>query len=442
MSRHSFTPWAALVCGLFTSQSGWAGYDFDLNGFAGSASLGAGAAVVSTHGVNFGAGRVDMRNGGQGGTRIEWQEFYLKPGFTLNYSVAPDIQLLSGASAVSATTTGDGDAGGYSRDGDGRTAIEEAYAGLQAGHWKFTAGRQDYLIGTGFIVADGNLDLFRDGAFWLAPRTAFRDSALLGYTQGSLQAQAFSLRSDDDLGDFRLNGANLDYRLGDAVTLGATGMRVTSLASPSEQLSPRDGMRVYNLRALNARLPGIDNLTLHAEYAIERGSGDGVDYAAKAWYAQGDYLFSSLPLTPLLGYRYAVFSGDDDLADHRQKAWDPLAKGYVDWSTWLIGDVVGNYLLFNSNERVGQLSLKTHLSDTLTLGGIHYQFSLDEKNFQGVAVADRRFADESVVFLDWNPQPSLHTSLAFNWVDPKAAAKEALGNESFTALEMYFTYLY
>ncbi|KID12204.1 hypothetical protein P279_29860, partial [Rhodobacteraceae bacterium PD-2] len=146
----------------------------------------------------------------------------------------------------------------------------------------------------------------------------------------------------------------------------------------------------YNLRALNAKVPGVQALTLNAEYALERGSGEGVDYDANAWYAQADYAFSTVPLTPILGYRYASFSGDDNLTDNRQKAWDSLSKGFVDWSTWLVGDVVGNYLLFNSNENVQQFSLKTHLNETLTLGAIHYQFWLDEKNYMGAPVSDRR----------------------------------------------------
>ncbi|MFP3500300.1 hypothetical protein SB759_39445, partial [Pseudomonas sp. SIMBA_059] len=80
--------------------------------------------------------------------------------------------------------------------------------------------------------------------------------------------------------------------------------------------------------------------------------------------------------------------GDDDPSDGKQQAWDPLSKGYVDWGTWLIGDVVGNYLLFNSNERVSQWALRTHLTPTLNLGGIHYQFNLDEKVLNGGAVSD------------------------------------------------------
>lgn len=442
MTRTSTSSWTLLACGILASQPAWAGYDFELGGAQGSASLAAGAANISTRGVNFGAGRVDLRSGENTGTKADWQEFYLKPGVTLNYSINPELELLGGVSAVAATTIGDGDAGGYSRSSDGSAAMEEAFVGIRMGDWQLTGGRQNYMIGTGFIVGDGNLDMFDDGAYWLAPRTAFRDSALLSYSQDSLQTQAFSLRTDDHLGDFRMSGLNLDYRLADAVTLGLTGMQVDSLVSQAQQLTPRDGMRVYNLRALDAKVPGLDDLSLHAEYALQKGSGDGVDYDAKAWYAQADYSFSNLPLTPLLSYRYAVFSGDDDLTDSRQKSWDPLSKGFIDWGTWLMGDVVGNYLLFNSNQRVSQWTAKTHLSETLTLGGIHYQFSLDEKNYFGTPVTDRRFADESVIFLDWAATPSLLTSISYNWVKPKGAAKEVFGNDTFSALEMYLTYLY
>lgn len=425
------------------SQAALAGYTFEEGDLSGEATLTAGASTVMTRNVNFGAGRVDQRNGRNGGTRVDWQEMYLKPGVTLKYGVTPDFDLIAGGSVVASRTLGDGDAGGFTRSSDGQVSTEELYAGFRAGEWTFTAGRQNYKVGTGFIVMDGNLDALDDGAYWLGPRTAFRDSGLLAWDHSALKVQAFSLRTDTQLGDYRLNGANLDYDLDGRVTLGAMAMNVDSLTRHYSTPIRRDGMHVYNLRALNGKLPGLDALTLNGEYAVQRGSGDGVDYDAKAWYAQADYAFETLPLTPVLGYRYAVFSGDDDVTDTTQKSWDPLAKGFVDWSTWLVGDVMGNYVLFNSNERVQQFSVKTRLSQTLALGAIHYQFWLDEKNYQGVAVDDRRFADESVVYLDWTPTERLYTSLSYNWVDPKAAAKQVFGNDDrFSALELYFTYRY
>lgn len=56
---------------------------------------------------------------------------------------------------------------------------------------------------------------------------------------------------------------------------------------------------------------------------------------------------------------------------------------------------------------------------------------------------DRRFADETVVFLDWTPTPSFYGSVAYNWVNAKSAAKQAFGNDKqFSALELYITYRY
>lgn len=434
----------ALAFGLASaSQVSLAGYAFEEGDLKGELSLTAGGASLSARNVNFGAGRTDLRSGHNTGESADWKEFYLKPGVTLDYRLNPDFSLLAGGSLVAATTFGDGDPGGYTASHDGRATVEEAYAGFRAGQWKLTAGRQNYLVGNGFIVMDGNLDMFGDGAYWLGPRSAFRDSALLAWDGGPLQVQAFSLRTDDHLGDYRMNGANLDYDLDGQVTLGALAMNVDALASNGAARAARDGMQVYNVRALRAKVPGIPALTLNAEYAVQRGSGDGVDYDANAWYAQADYAFEQLPLSPVLGYRYAHFSGDDDLGDNRQKSWDALSKGFIDWSTWLVGDITGNYLLFNSNENVHQFSLKTRLSDTVALGAIHYQFWLDEKNYQGMPVDSRRFADETVIYLDWTPTPQLYTSLSYNWVSAKSAARQVFGDDQrFSAVEAYFTYRY
>lgn len=426
------------------SQAALAGYTFEEGSLSGEANLTVGGATLFSRNINFGAGRTDQRTfENNGTTRANWQEVYLKPGVTLKYGINPDFDLLAGGSVVAASTFGDGDAGGYTRSSDSRVASEEAYAGFRAGEWRFTAGRQNYLVGTGFIVMDGDLDAYGDGAYWLGPRTAFRDSGILAWDHGALQAQAFSLRTDSALGDYRLNGVNLDYDLAGQATLGAMALKVDSLTREYSTPIRRDGMELTNLRVLKAKLPGLDALTLNGEYAIQRGSGDGVDYDARAWYAQADYNFAEVPLTPTLGYRYTVFSGDDDGSDNTQKSWDPLSKGFVDWSTWLIGDVMGNYVLFNSNERVQQFSLKTRLNETLSLGAIHYQFWLDEKNFQGAPVDDRRFADENVIYLDWTPTERLYTSLSYNWVTAKSAAKQVFGDDKdFSAVELYFIYRY
>ena len=441
MTRVPLLP-SLLATAVLASQSAMAGYTFQEGDLSGEVNLTAGGAAIYTRNVNFGVGRVDIRNGENTGTSADWQEAYVKPAVKFNYALNPDFDLLGGGSVVASSTFGDGDAGGFTRSSDNRVSVEEAYAGFRAGEWRFTAGRQDYMIGSGFIVMDGNLDFLDDGAFWLAPRTAFRDSAVLAWGRDALSVQAFSLRTDDHLGDYRMNGVNLDYEVPGVATFGAMAMKLDSQDRASNAATPREGMEVYNIRALNAKLPGIQDLTLNAEYAVQGGGDDGIKYDAKAWYAGAEYTFNDLPLQPVLGYRYAYFSGDENLGDNKREDWDSLSKGFIDWGTWLVGDVVGNYLLNNSNQTVHTWSLKTKLHPTLTLGAMHYQFSLAEKNLFGAPVDDRRFADENVIYLDWAATPSLFTSIAYNWVQPKAAAKQLLGDKDFSAVEMYFTYRY
>ncbi|MHA6196111.1 alginate export family protein [Pseudomonas wadenswilerensis] len=432
-----------LVLGSLLAPSVWADQRFTLGPFDGQSSLTLGAASLSTHGINFGAGRTDQRSGVPRGEQASWQELYLKPGVALQSALDEQRQLEVGLSLAATHTFGEGDAGGFTRGGDGQVAVEQAYVGMRQGNWSLRLGNQDYQVGSGFIVMDGNLDLLGQGSYWLGPRTAFEDGALLSYQHGAVSTQAFSLVARDRYqGDYRLQGANLDWRLADSLTLGALAMAVKSTGHGERFTASRDGMRVYNLRVLEARLPGVSDLTLNAEQALQRGHGDGVSYHASAWYAQADYRFSALPLTPQLGVRHARFSGDPDPADRRQQAWDPLAKGFTGWSTWLVGDIVGNYLLFNSNERVDQYSARVQLSPQVALGAIHYRFSLDQANYQGIAVDDRRFADENTLYLDWTLTENLYASISCNWVKPMAAARQVFGDDTFRALEMYLTYRY
>lgn len=442
MIRVPFTP-TLLAVALLSSSSAMAGYSFESGDLSGEASLTASAAALFSRNSNFGAGRLDTRTGEIGDKHANWQELSVKPAITLQYHLNPDFELLAGGSVVGASTFGDGDAGGFTRSSDGRLSVEEAYAGFRAGQWRFTAGRQDYMIGQGFIVMDGNLDMHNDGAYWLGPRTAFRDSAVLGWSGDALSAQAFTLRSDDHLGDYRMTGLNADYQLGELATLGAMAMKLDSEERSANLAAPREGMKVYNLRALNVVLPGLSDLTLNGEYAVQRGRGEGTEFDAKAWYLGGEYRFSQLPLQPRLGYRYAYFSGDDDLGDNRQKAWDALSKGYIDWGTWLIGDITGNYLLNNSNQKVHTWSLKSEVAPGVTLGTLYHRFTLDEQNLFGAPLSSTRFADEHALFVDWSPSASLSTSLSYNWVKAKSAAKEFFGNDrDFSALQLYVTYRY
>lgn len=401
--------------------------------------LSSGATFIDSHNVNFGAGQRDLRSGELKGERAVWQEAFLKPEATFTYTLDNELRLVAGASLVSAHTFGDGDAGGYTRNSDGKTSVEELYAGIERGPWRLTLGNQNFRVGTGFILADGNLDLLGEGAYWSGPRTAFRDGGILAYRGEALSAQAFSLRNDDDLGGARFSGANLDYPFLRG-QLGLMALKVDGVYSQDNRLAPRNGMQVYNLRWLNGGFEALPELAISAEYGLQTGQGDHMSFSGNAWYVRLDYALADLSLKPTLTYRYALFSGDDDPTDNRRKSWDPLSKAYTERGSWVIGDVVGNYLLNDSNERVHMWRLAGQVASSLNAGAAYYQFSLDEKNYYGQAVSDRRFADEAALYLDWTPTPKVFATVSYNWVTPKAAAREVFGNDVFDALQLYVGY--
>lgn len=106
-----FTRALVAVSLQLSAQVALAGYTFEDGNLKGEVNLTASAATITTRNVNFGSGRVDQRSGKNGGSRIGWQEVYVKPAIKFDYALTPDISVLGGASVVAASTFGDGDAG-------------------------------------------------------------------------------------------------------------------------------------------------------------------------------------------------------------------------------------------------------------------------------------------------------------------------------------------
>ncbi len=398
----------------------------------------------STWGVNFGAGRQDQRSGAVTGDAA-WVEGYAKPGLNLDYA-APVGTLYGGVSAVGAFTGGEGDAGGYTRSGDGGVAWETAFlgwrsAGLFADRWgddtlDLSYGRQEFAVGDGFLIQDGNLDQFDKGAYWLAPRRAFREAALFRLNTAPVRADAFYLAADRDQDETEVAGVNLEYASAARGSFGLMYFQVVDSGVPTV-FGARDGMEVFSLRAAEVTLPAAPGLALWGEYVSERGSGRDGAVDARAWYLEGKYEFSELPWSPSLSYRYARFSGDPDPDDAVRRDFDPFFYGWSrGWGTWFQGELTGEYLLFNSNQVNHMLHLAAAPSEATSLGLIAYRFELDQGNYFGTPVSDRHFADELNLYLDWAVSEQLSVSAAYGIAFPGRAAKEAFGEDPFQVLQL------
>ncbi len=408
-----------------------------------------GAAIVASPGANFGSGRVDLDSGVNTGDTV-FGETYARPTIGAKLKIAPDTELYALVAGIGQATLGEGDQAGYTRDGSGTIDLDQAYFGLRtqsgggkdAGGWSydFSFGKQKVQIDDGFLIWDGNFDAGRDGAYFAAPRNAFDYGTTFKAENANWALTGFAMRSDIDTGRTLFAGGDVAYTF-DFGTVGILGGAVADTDAGNSL--DRAGLNIVSVRAREIKTP-VDNLTLSGEFAYEFGTSDEGDRDAYGLFAQIAYNFADLPWSPTLSYRYSRYSGDDNDDDGVNNAFDPLFYGAGGgWGSWFQGEVVGEYMLFNSNEIAHQVKLAFQPTDEIGAGIIYYHFDLDKKSYYGTAVTDTNFADEVNVYLDWQVNDQLYVGAVAGVAVPNAAANQVFGTDDLNGVVealVIFTY--
>ncbi len=397
---------------------------------------------------NFGVGRVDLRSGNNTGDAV-WGEGYVEPSVNFTFDPAENLTLFGEASVVFAATVGEGDAGGFTDGDEGDATLEKASLGFRTSFsgpgetpWtlELSGGKQDVQIGDGWLFWDGNFDAFGDTAYWLAPRTAFEWAGTADLSNGSLGLKPFYIIGDHDQDSSEIIGGDLRFEQ----DWGSLGVLYANVLDSNDNVFTRDGMQMVSARALGVGVPAVEGLSFSGEFTKQFGSEGAVDYDAYALYGQADYNFAGLPWSPTLTYRYARFSGDGNPNDNDVEAFDPLFYGFSGgWGTWFQGEIVGEYYLFNSNQRNHMVKLALAPTESLGVGAIYYHFGLDENNFFGTPVSDRSFADEINIFADWTFSDHVYVSGVAGVAFPGQGAEDAFGDDrTIFLLEGYLVVTY
>jgi hypothetical protein len=192
-------------------------------------------------------------------------------------------------------------------------------------------------------------------------------------------------------------------------------------------------MDIVSVRIKDLNFPGLADLKFSGEYTDQSGKGSGTTYDADAFYAQAAYTASSLPWTPTLTYRYSEFS----------EFFDPLFYGASGgWGTFFMGEVAGEYFLFNNNQRTHMVKLSAAPREDLEIGAIYYNHALKEDNYFGTAVTSRHFADEFNVYADWTVNEQLFIGALVGSSYPGAAMKQGIGDDTVSVALIYATITY
>ena len=337
------------------------------------------------------------------------------------------------ANLLSSGTWGDGDAAGFSDGSERTTKFEDAYLGWRSKDLfpvlgddgiDLSFGRQNIVVGDGFLIdgdalnmgkglADGEFN--RGGAYWLAARKAFDETAVLriGGKEG-WRGDLMWLKSNNRAQAMTEMYVGTLEHVSDVGTVGLTYIDTTDVdeqyASPMQL--ERDGMKTYSLRATGNA--GVKDLFLSGEYAKQDKPHTSTE---DAWYLEAGWTFSDVAWSPYVSYRYSRFS----------EGYDTLFYGFSrGFGTWFQGEVAGNYAgPFNSNARIQQVKFSVSPLENLTVGAMYFNFDTIDRNLGN---ADGHEAD---LYAEWHVNENLSVMPLIGLFQPDKSADQGgtqLGN--------------
>jgi alginate export protein len=285
---------------------------------------------------------------------------------------------------------------------------------------EISGGNQNYQVFDGLLFWDGGQDNGERGGNWLTPRKAFRETGIVRLNIADLVLEGVHLKYNDDPdSETRLAGGRIEYVKDDWILkymkLGFMYFNIYDSKNAS-----RDGMNGYYVYHEATPLPSLADLTYTTSYVLETNTKSSGLTSAVGWYVGPAYQFSAAPWKPQLFYRYASFSGGGT------RGFDSLFTGLADWGSWFQGEILGEFVLSDSNLDSHQVRLKLQPNDVVTLNLIYYKFLLYNNNQDfGVTpshVSSSSLADEVDTILD--------VSLA-NWWSMTATLAFAVPNDGF-----------
>ena len=301
-------------------------------------------------------------------------------------------------------------------------------------------GRQDFDLGSGFLIWEGATNGGNRGAYWLAPREAFEMTGIAKLETHGFIGRAFYLEPDDDPDtETKLLALDVEYALAeggcaaDAYPINCAALGYYNIVS--SDTDTRDGMNVFDVRADTRPLTSLSGLRLAGEFAYEK---NGSDLEAYGWYGEIGYAADDLPWSPYLSYRYAFFSGDEASTSGKSESFDPLFYDGPDWGTWTQGEILGEWVLANSNLISHTIRLNAYPTDKLTLTALYYYFLLDDPGAAGVD--DHDFSQEFNLIADYVVNGNLSVGLVGAVSVPEDAAKQFTGgDDTWSELIAYAT---
>ncbi len=365
-----------------------------------------------------------------------WWEGVIRPGIEGKYILANASKFYGRVDAVQANTQDIDGAGTNVEYGDvSKIRIEEFYAGWSSGEnfsslgkdfLDISFGRQQYIVGNGFLFYSQSSNGGDRGAYWLADRHTADYSAIIRMKSGEWKGDLVYFKADDNPNmNTKVGGITLDYDAGKNGGVGGGAYYINS------DDNFRDEMQVYDIR-FNFKIfsafdvQALKPFELEGEYVYENIDDSDSDNG-NGWYLQLSYQFEDLTWKPSLTYRYSGFDKD----------YDPLFYGFSDWGYWYQGEILGEYVLTNSNLNSQMVKLNVQPVESLSVNLFYYNLRLDDAAAFGVD--DKNYGDEIDLIIDWTYNNHLSFSLVGAYASPDDAAKQQTNGDDDWSYMMLYT---
>lgn len=434
---------SALVVSLVLPLGAEAYRLVERDGWHADASLNGRLGLRQGENINFGFGalpgfaRLGQSTGETSRTDLQ---LALRPSLTTEYALS-DSTLYGGVTVVAATTTLDGELSGqFARAGDRVIDTDSAYVGWRHGVLDLSVGGQPFALGDGLIIGDGNFNQGHDnGQYWIGAFEAWRNTAILKVNTAPLRGDVFWLRTDQDLGDSRIVGANVENA--DATAFGR--LSVMTFEVIDDNGIGFEDTRVWSIRGGDLHHPALPGFALFGEYIRQTGDSalNGVEIDAEAWYIEPGYQFANWRFTPKIQYRYSYYSGDDAAtAASEEYRGMFFTFGKRGWDTWYQGEVNGEFFLFNQNQVSHMVKLSLFPSARHAVKAYYYHHALDTPQYFGVPTTATDWSDEFDLQVEFYPNDRLYGMVGVAWATPNQAARDVFGDDDQVVFEFFLSY--
>ena len=363
-----------------------------------------------------------------GNAANSWWEVSTEAGLKGSVNFFGGTELYGEYSFIYAQTVGH-DASGlsYGYDNPGAVDTEKGYVGWRSGSLfptlgknaiDISGGRQNYHIGSGFLIYTGATNGASEGAYWIYPRQAFKETVIARFNSGPTKIEVFHLgfnasKEFNEAGS--TTGVNLEYAVNKNNTIGFTYLHTYN----TENLSA-DGLDVFDGRLDITPLPFWTQLTLNAEYVFEQ---NGTVFQSNGGFAKLSYEFQDAPWSPSISFRFTGLQGDDPTTT-RDEGFNPLAYGMSDWGTWFQGEIIGEFVLANSNLFSYLVGVSSKPNKELDMHLFYYHFDINQPESLAENVTSNNFADEVDFIVDWQATKRLSISAVMAVAIPNEAARQ------------------